>query len=105
MLEAGQAEKRVCRPRDQLEHSAQLLESVKKKVETDQASLSKIATDAQAAKTGTKDVALGLAYFSYQQYDKAAAALTNGLGKGGLKNEADARLILGICAIACRQEG
>jgi len=80
-------------------HSAQLLESVKKKVEIDQASLSKIATDAQAAKTGTKDVALGLAYFSYQQYDKAAEALTNGLGKGGLKNEADARLILGIAQL------
>jgi tetratricopeptide (TPR) repeat protein len=80
-------------------HSAQLLESVKKKVETDQASLSKIAADAQAGKTGTKDVALGLAYFSYQQYDKAAEALTNGLAKGGLKNEADARLILGIAQL------
>jgi tetratricopeptide (TPR) repeat protein len=80
-------------------HSAQLLETVKKKVETDQATLPKIAADAATAKTGTKDVALGLAYFSYQQYDKAAEALTNGLAKGGLKNEADARLILGIAQL------
>jgi hypothetical protein len=80
-------------------HSAQLLESVKNKVATDQASLSKIAADAATAKTGTKDVALGLAYFSYQQYDKAADALTAGLAKGGLKSEADARLILGIAQL------
>jgi len=77
-------------------HSAQLLESVRNKVATDQGSLSKIAADAATAKTGTKDVALGLAYFSYQQYDKAADALMAGIAKGGLKSEADARLILGI---------
>jgi tetratricopeptide (TPR) repeat protein len=98
VLEAGR-QKNVFSTPALKTHSAQLLESVKKKVETDQASLSKIATDAQAAKTGTKDVALGLAYFSYQQYDKAAEALTNGLAKGGLKNEADARLILGIAQL------
>jgi len=80
-------------------HSTQLLESVKNKVAADQASLPKIAADAAAAKTGTKDVALGLAYFSYQQYDKAAEALTNGLAKGGLKSEADARLILGVAQL------
>jgi hypothetical protein len=80
-------------------HSTQLLESVKNKVAADQASLPKIAADAAAAKTGTKDVALGLAYLSYQQYDKAAEALTNGLAKGGLKSEADARLMLGVAQL------
>jgi tetratricopeptide (TPR) repeat protein len=98
VLEAGR-QKNVFSTPALKTHSAQLLESVKKKVEIDQASLPKIAADAQTAKTGTKDVALGLAYFSYQQYDKAAEALTNGLAKGGLKNEADARLILGIAQL------
>ena len=80
-------------------HSQQLLESVKRKVAIDEASLPKIAADAATAKTGTKDVALGLAYFSYQQYDKAAQALANGLAKGGVRSEADARLILGIAQL------
>ena len=46
---------------------------------TDQASLPKIEQDADAAKTGDKDVGVGLAYLGYQQYDKAADALKKGL--------------------------
>jgi tetratricopeptide (TPR) repeat protein len=98
VLEAGQQKNVFASPAVKT-HSAQLLESVKKKVATDQASLPKIAADAAAAKTGAKDVALGLAYFSYQQYDKAADALASGLAKGGVRNEADARLILGIAQL------
>ena len=93
VLEAGKQKNIFTTPAIKT-HSA-----VKNKVATDQASLPKIAADAATAKTGTKDVALGLAYFSYQQYDKAAEALTAGLAKGGLKNEADARLILGIAQL------
>jgi tetratricopeptide (TPR) repeat protein len=98
VLEAGKQKNIFTTPAVKA-HSAQLLESVKSKVATDQASLPKIAADAATAKTGTKDVALGLAYFSYQQYDKAADALTAGVAKGGLKSEADARLILGIAQL------
>jgi hypothetical protein len=74
VLEAGKQKNVFTTPAIKT-HSAQLLESVKNKVATDQASLPKIAADAATAKTGTKDVALGLAYFSYQQYDKAAEAI------------------------------
>ena len=98
VLEAGKQKNVFTTPAIKT-HNAQLLESVKSKVATDQASLPKIAADAAAAKTGTKDVALGLAYFSYQQYDKAAEALTTGLAKGGLRSEADARLILGVAQL------
>jgi tetratricopeptide (TPR) repeat protein len=98
VLEAGKQKNVFATPAVKT-HSTQLLESVKNKVATDQASLPKIAADAATAKTGTKDVALGLAYFSYQQYDKAAEALTNGLAKGGLRSEPDARLILGIAQL------
>ena len=71
----------------------------KQKVATDTASLPKIAADAEASNTGAKYAGLGLAYFSYQQYDKAVAALTNALAKGGLKNEAETRLLLGIAQV------
>ena len=98
VLEAGR-QKNVFAAAAVKAHSAQLLESVKKKVALDQASLPKIAADAAAAKTGAKDVGLGLAYFSYQQYDKAVEALTSGLAKGGVRSEPDARLILGIAQL------
>jgi len=77
-------------------HSAQMLAAIKEKVASDTASLPKIAADADASKTGAKYAGLGLAYFSYQQYDKAVVALSNALAKGGLKNEAETQLLLGI---------
>ena len=80
-------------------HTAQLLETVKKQVALDTASLPKIAADAEAAKNGVKDAGLGLAYFSYQQYDKSITALQAGLAKGGLKSEPEVRLLLGIAQL------
>jgi tetratricopeptide (TPR) repeat protein len=98
VLQAGQ-QKNAFTSANIKEHSTQLLASVKVKVTADQAALPKLATDAAAAKTGQKEVALGLAYFSYQQYDKAAEAIASGLAKGGVKSEADARLILGTAQL------
>ena len=45
---------------------------------------------------GNQDVGLGLAYFGYQQYDKAVQALKQGIAKGGLKDPDSAHLLLGI---------
>ena len=42
---------------------------------------------------------MGLAYLGYQQYDKAADQLSKGLAKGGVKNEAQSRLLLGIAQL------
>lgn len=78
------------------DRSQRLLDSVKKSAATDQAGLAKQETDAVKAKTGDVDVALGTAYMSYGQNDKAVAALTRGIAKGGLKNMPDALLTLGI---------
>ena len=64
-----------------------------------QASLAKADADAAASKTGDKDVSVGVAYLGYQQYDKAAAALERGLGKGGVTNQANAQLLLGIAQL------
>jgi len=76
-----------------------LLASAKQKAAVDQASLPKVDKDAAAEGTGAKDVSVGLAYLSYQQYDKAVTALTRGLAKPGVRNEPEARLLLGIAQL------
>ena len=76
-----------------------LLDSAKKAAAADQASLPKIEKDAEAASTGQKDVGVGFAYLGYGQYDKASDLLSKGLSKGGVKSEAEARLLLGIAQL------
>ena len=76
-----------------------LLASAQKAADADKATLAKSATDADAAATGDKDVAVGLAYLGYQQYDKAAELLSKGIAKGGVKNDAEAHLLLGIAQL------
>ncbi|HTX25270.1 MAG TPA: tetratricopeptide repeat protein [Steroidobacteraceae bacterium] len=82
--------------RDEGQH---MLASAKKQAATDQASLAKLQEDAAAAATGDKAVALGIAYLSYNQYDKAADMLGQGLMKGSVRNEAQARLLLGVAQL------
>jgi len=76
-----------------------LLDSAKKAATTDQAGLPRVEKDADAAPTGDKDVAVGLAYLGYGQFDKAADLLNKGLTKGGVKSEPEARLLLGIAQL------
>jgi Tetratricopeptide repeat len=81
------------------DESKRLLDSAKKAAATDQASLPKIEKDADAAPKGDKDVSVGFAYLGYGQYDKASDLLSKGLSKGGVKSEAEARLLLGIAQL------
>jgi tetratricopeptide (TPR) repeat protein len=81
------------------DRNTRLLESVKKQAATDQASLPKAEKDAEAAATGAKAASAGFAYFGYGQYDKAADLLAKGVAKGGLPNEANTRLLLGIAQL------
>jgi tetratricopeptide (TPR) repeat protein len=76
-----------------------LLEAAKKAAASDQAALQRIAKEAEAAPTGAKNVGLGLAYFGYGQYDKAVEEISKGISKGGLRNEGEARLLLGIAQL------
>lgn len=62
----------------------------------DQKSLPAIEKEAQKATSGQGDVALGMAYSSFGQYDKAIAALTQGLRKGGVRDPDQAQIMLGI---------
>jgi tetratricopeptide (TPR) repeat protein len=76
-----------------------LLASAKRQAASDMASLPKVDRDAASDGSGAKDVSVGLAYLSYEQYEKAVAALKRGLGKPGVKSEPDARLLLGIAQL------
>ncbi len=70
----------------------------------DQKSLPAIEKDAQKSPTGQGDVALGLAYGSFGQYEKAAVALSNGLQKGGVRDADQAQLMLGIARLKLEQK-
>jgi tetratricopeptide (TPR) repeat protein len=76
-----------------------LLAQANKAAATDQTSLPRVEQEANASASGTNNAAAGLAYLGYQQYDKAADQLAKAVSKGGLKNEADVRLNLGIAQL------
>jgi tetratricopeptide (TPR) repeat protein len=76
-----------------------LLADAQRAAKRDQATLDKSAQQAALASSGDQDVGLGLAYYGYQQYDKAVAALTQGIAKGGLKDPSSAHLLLGIAQL------
>jgi tetratricopeptide (TPR) repeat protein len=95
VLEKGFAKNVFAEQRDK-DRNQRLLESAKKQAATDQASLPKLEKDVASSKTGDRDVGLGLAYYSYEQYGKAAESFNRGLTKGGVRNEPETRLLLGI---------
>ncbi len=76
--------------------AGRLLASAKTGAAADRATLTK--QDAEAAKkpTGEVDVKVGSAWMSYGQYAQAIAAMNRGIAKGGIKNLAEAQLMLGI---------
>jgi hypothetical protein len=76
-----------------------LLADAKKAAARDKATLSRNAQEAALASSGNQDVGLGLAYYGYQQYDKAIQALSQGIAKGGLKSPPEAELLLGIAQL------
>lgn len=76
-----------------------LLELAKKNAANDQATLAKSEREADAAPTGAKNFGVGVAYLGYGQYDKAIDAMQKGITKGGLRNDAEAHLMLGIAQL------
>jgi tetratricopeptide (TPR) repeat protein len=73
-----------------------LLAGAKKQADSDRASLTQQAAEAEKAGTGQVLVGLGQAYLSYGEYDKAIAALEKGLAKGGVTDADEAQISLGI---------
>jgi len=77
-----------------------LLADAKKKAAKDLAGgLAKTAAAAAKQSSGESDVRVGLAYYGYKQYDKAVKEFTQAIAKGGLKNPAEAHLLLGIAQL------
>jgi tetratricopeptide (TPR) repeat protein len=81
------------------EKNQRLAEKAKQASATDQASLDKVAREADAAPTGAKNAGMGLAYYSYGQYDKAVDELNKAVTKGSLRNAPDTQLLLGIAQL------
>jgi hypothetical protein len=92
-------EKNVFTDQRSKDRAQRLLDTAKKRAASDQAGLAKLEKEADTATTGEKNVAVGRAYLGYEQYDKATDQLSKGLTKGGVKNEMDARLMLGIAQL------
>jgi tetratricopeptide (TPR) repeat protein len=76
-----------------------LLAVAKKNSAAEQAELPKLTQAASADKTGNKDIELGKAHLSYQQYPQAVEAIKRGIGKGSLTDPAQAQLLLGIAQL------
>jgi TolA-binding protein len=103
VLEKGIATKVFAEKRDQ-ERSARLLTNAKTQAEAMKAELPKLEQEARAAKTGEPDVALGMAYMSYAQYDKAVEALRRGVQKGAGRRTDEANIMLGRAYLKLKQK-
>lgn len=80
-----------------------LLATNKQLASQDKATLADEEKKAAQAPTGQTDVALGLAYLSYSQYQQAVDAIERGLKKGGVKNPDQAQIALGIAYLRNNQ--
>jgi tetratricopeptide (TPR) repeat protein len=93
-LESAIAKKSFADPKT-LETANRMLATAKAQSATDKASLGKTAQAAAANKNGQVDVRMGQAFLSYGQYAEAIAAIQRGIGKGNVRNPAEAQLALG----------
>ncbi len=73
-----------------------LLETAKKAAASDQPTLAKFEVSAASSPTGDALVGVGIGYFGYGDYGKAAKDIAAGLAKGMNKDSSDARILLGI---------
>jgi hypothetical protein len=95
VLTKGFAENAFTDPADK-SRNQHLLDTAKKQAAADQPTLARAEGDAAAAAGGDKLVGLGVGYFGYGDYDKAAKDIAAGLAKGATKDAENARLLLGI---------
>jgi hypothetical protein len=84
------------RDKDRYQH---LLEGAKQRSASDQSQLATVEQTAAGAPNGDALVQVGAAYISYGHNDKAVAAISKGIAKGGLKSPDEANLLLGIAQL------
>jgi hypothetical protein len=95
VMRKGLADAEMFKAASQKAAGQQLLADAQRLATEDRKELPRLETEAKAAKGGDADVTLGEVFLSYDQEDKAVEALRRGIGKGGLKNPAEADLLLG----------
>lgn len=97
VLEAGIAAKVVdAADKGLADRYKRRLEDARAAAAKDLQALPQAEKDAAKAATGQGDVALGMAYSSFGQYDKAVAALSSGLAKGKVRDPDQTEIMLGI---------
>jgi tetratricopeptide (TPR) repeat protein len=91
--------------KDKAQHQ-RALTTAQEKAKADRAQLPEIEKEVRASKAtnGQLEAGLGLAYFSYQMYEQAVQMLEAGLAKGGLRNQEDYRMVLGIAYLRVGQK-
>jgi len=62
--------------------------------------LGQIAASAEKSKTGTQDVKLAEDYWGYGRYADAEVAVRRGIAKGGVKDQSEGPLLLGMVLVA-----
>lgn len=92
-LQAG-LDAKLLDDKDKARRVARLAEA-KKQADGDHKALPGLEKEAAAGKAGEPDIAVGSAYLTYGEYDKAVEALKRGIGKGGLKRPDEAQITLG----------
>lgn len=99
ILEKGMQQEVFKEQRDK-DRNQRLLDSAKKQAATDRAGIPKMAQEVEGANaTSDRLVGLGIAYLSYEQYDKAAAAFAKALEKPNVRNPDEVRIFLGIAQL------
>jgi hypothetical protein len=94
----------VFKAADELSRADRYLKSNATRAAEARAELPQMATAAKAAPTGNEYVALGMQYFSFGEFAKAAEATKAGIAKGGLKNLDDNQVLLGIAQLKAGQK-
>jgi Tetratricopeptide repeat len=93
-IEAGFARKAFADQRE-VDRNNRLLANAKGRIAADKAGLAQRDKQAAAGKDGNADLAVAESYLSYGQYAEAVAVAQRAIAKG-VKNAADAQLVLGI---------
>jgi tetratricopeptide (TPR) repeat protein len=75
------------------------LAKAKEVAAADKARVQQLVAEAESDATGQKYVDVGMIQFGCQQYDQAIANLDKGIKKGGGKDPANAKLVLGIAQL------
>jgi hypothetical protein len=95
VMRKGLADSELFKDAREKTQGQQMLDDAVRLAREDRKELPRLETEAKANKAGVADVILGEAFLSYAENDKAVEALRRGIGKGSLKDPAEADLLLG----------